>query len=58
MTPSELRTLGSKHGRGWQTRLARELPVNPRTVRRWKTGETAMHPAFAARVRHVLASWR
>ena len=57
MTPAELRALGAKHGRGWQARLARELPMNARTVRRWKAGETTMHPAIAARVRHVVASW-
>ena len=57
MTPAELRALGGKHGRGWQARLARELPVNPRTVRRWLSGETTMHRAIAARVRHVVASW-
>lgn len=58
MTPAELRAFGNRHGRGWQARLARELPVDPRTVRRWKTGETTMHPAVAKQVRHVFASWR
>lgn len=58
MTAAELRALGSRHGHGWQARLARDLPVDVRTVRRWKTGETAMHPALAARVRQIIASWR
>jgi hypothetical protein len=57
MTPAELRTLGSIHGRGWQARLARELPADPRTVHRWKTGETTMHPAIAKQVRQVMEGW-
>lgn len=57
MTPAELRALGSKHGRGWQARLARETPVDPRTVRRWLSGKTTMHEAIAARIRQLIASW-
>lgn len=38
MTPAEFRKLGGEHGRGWQARLASELPVNARTVRRWLRG--------------------
>lgn len=54
MTPAELRKLGDKHGRGWQTRLARALPVNVRTVRRWLAGKTRIHPALAVRIRGLL----
>ncbi|QEL14811.1 helix-turn-helix domain-containing protein [Limnoglobus roseus] len=57
MTPAELRTLGNKHGRGWQARLARELPINARTIRRWLSGKTTMHPAIAKQVRHVMEGW-
>lgn len=31
-------------GRGWQTRLANALGVNPRTVRRWASGEIPVPP--------------
>lgn len=57
MTAAELSTLGTPHGRGWQARLARELPVDYRTVRRWVSGKSAMHPALAVRVRQIIASW-
>jgi hypothetical protein len=58
MTPSELREIGDQHGRGWQTRLARELPVNVRTVRRWLAGRTQMHEAIERRVKEIMAGWQ
>ncbi len=32
----------------WQTKLARSLGVNPRTVRRWASGEVPIPPTVAA----------
>ena len=41
MTPEELtRICEYFYGRNWQTELAKKLEVNPRTVRRWKSGAT------------------
>lgn len=54
VTAAELRTLGNKHGRGWQTRLARQLEVNPRTVRRWLAGKHVIKPVIARRIRELL----
>ncbi|OWK42112.1 adhesin [Fimbriiglobus ruber] len=57
MTPTELRNLGDKHGRGWQTRLARAVPVDVRTVRRYLSGKVAIRPVIAMRIRQVFAEW-
>ena len=43
------------YGPRWQTKLARAVPVNPRTVRRWLAGERKIHPAIAERIRGLLA---
>ena len=51
MTPAELRKLGEPHGHGWQTRLARGLSVNPRTVRRWLASKKPIRPAMAELIR-------
>lgn len=54
MTPSELRIIGEKlYGPRWQTQLAKVLPVEARTVRRWLAGKRSIHPAFAARIRDL-----
>ena len=58
MTPAELRTLGNLHGRGWQARLARELPANPRTIRRWMSGKSRIRPALAKLIRQTIAGWQ
>jgi hypothetical protein len=56
MTPTELRTIGEHlYGPRWQTKLARALPVNPRTVRRWLAGERRIHPAIAERITNLEA---
>jgi plasmid maintenance system antidote protein VapI len=56
MTPAQLRSLGEAwKRRGWQTDLARSLPVNPRTVRRWLSGERKIHPAMAERISSLLS---
>ncbi len=40
MNPEELKeTCLEQFGAGWQSKLARFLEVNPRTVRRWAAGE-------------------
>jgi hypothetical protein len=36
------------YGRRWQTALARELPVDPRLVRRWAAGERPVSTRYAA----------
>ncbi len=56
MTPTELRKLGDKHGHGWQTRLARALPVDPRTVRRWLAGK-AINRGMELLIRLTFADW-
>nr|WP_088258638.1 adhesin [Fimbriiglobus ruber] len=54
MTPEELRKAGETlFGQKWQTALARVLPVNPRTVRRWLSGDRKIHPAIAARIKSL-----
>jgi plasmid maintenance system antidote protein VapI len=54
VTPGELREIGEKlFGPKWQSKLARAMPVNTRTVRRWLSGERKIHPAIAERVRSL-----
>lgn len=51
MTPEEFSAIClSRYGYGWQTRLANEISVNPRTVRRWASGEMEVPPAVAAAI--------
>lgn len=57
MTPAELRNLGDKHGRGWQTRLARAVPVSVRTIRRYLSGAMQIRPVVEVRIRQVFAVW-
>ena len=54
MTPGELRTIGERlYGPRWQTKLARALPVNARSVRRWLSGERNIRPVIAARIKRL-----
>ena len=54
MTPSELRAIGEAlFGPHWQSKLARELPANPRTVRRWLSGDRKIRPMVAERIRSL-----
>ena len=53
MTPSELRTICDSLNPGGQSKLARMLPVNDRTVRRWLSGERPIHQAMVARIRDL-----
>lgn len=57
MTPAELRKLGDKHGRGWQARLARALPSDVRTIRRYLSGSIDIRPVIALRIRQVFKEW-
>ena len=51
MTPAELRAIGRRlYGEDWQTPLARDLGVNPRTVRKWLAGARAISSVVALAV--------
>jgi hypothetical protein len=39
-------------GPGWQTRMAKWLRVNPRTVRRWASGEVVV-PGYVLNLMHI-----
>jgi hypothetical protein len=44
MTPKRLEEIGYElFGHHWQTALAHALDVKPRTVRRWKAGDTPIN---------------
>ena len=44
-TPSGLETVGlALYGHRWQSSLARDLGVLPRTVRKWSSGEKPVPP--------------
>jgi hypothetical protein len=58
MIPSELRTLGEQHGHGWQTRLARGLRVDSRTVRRWLARKAKITPQMETLIRQEFEAWR
>ncbi|MDB5350990.1 MAG: hypothetical protein JWN86_2237 [Planctomycetota bacterium] len=54
MKAEELRSIGEKlFGPRWQTMMARALPVNPRTVRKWLAGKRQISPLAAARIRSI-----
>ena len=51
MTLEEFRSVCVvRYGKGWQTKLAHHLGVNPRTVRRWASGEVPVPPAVSAQL--------
>jgi pyocin large subunit-like protein len=55
MTPAELRAIGEAlYGPVWQTKLARVVPANVRTVRRWLSGKSPVRPVVAARIRALV----
>lgn len=55
MTPAELRSAGEAlYGARWQTALARELPVDPSTVRRWLSGRITIPQSRAQSIRWLL----
>ena len=55
MTPARLYDLGAAlyAAPGWQTALARDLGVAPRTVRRWLAGERQIPDDLAHRIAEV-----
>lgn len=49
MTPIDLEKAGrALYGVYWQTPMAHALSVNPRTVRRWASGESSIPPSVKA----------
>ena len=57
MTPAELRKIGEQlYGPRWQSKLARALPVSPRTVRYWLSGKRAIRPMVAERIRSLTST--
>lgn len=55
MTPAELRTMGERlYGPRWQTKLARALEINQRTVRRWLAGSFSIRPPVAMAIRALI----
>jgi len=56
MTPAELRTRGMiLYGVQWQTPLARNVGVSPRTVRYWVAGEVRIGKAHETAINRLLA---
>jgi plasmid maintenance system antidote protein VapI len=59
MIPAELRAIGEQlYGPCWQTKLARALPVNPRTVRNWISEKRQIRPVIAERIRGLVSQPR
>ena len=55
MTSSEMRGIGHElFGDHWQGTLARALDVNPRTIRRWASGEIEIPDAVADEIRKLV----
>lgn len=54
MTPKQLHKSGKKLGAGWQSKLARLLPCNPRTVRHWLKGDRQISDMVAERIKQVV----
>jgi hypothetical protein len=52
MTPAELRKIGEAlYGKRWQTKFAARIKVDPRTVRRWLSGDRKIRPQVEAHIR-------
>jgi len=52
MTPNELRAEGeSIYGNHWQTKLARALAVDPRSVRYWLSGKHKINKRTAEAIK-------
>lgn len=56
MTPKQLKKLGSGLGEGWQSKLARLMPCNVRTVQYWLRGEREIRPMVAERIKQVIST--
>ena len=58
MTPTTLNRVGTAlYGGFWQTQLADDLGVNPRTLRRWLAGEIPI-PDLRAELREIARKLR
>jgi hypothetical protein len=56
MTPEELRKVGERlYGQRWQSKLAKALPVNVRTVRYWLSGKRNIREVIARRINQLAA---
>jgi plasmid maintenance system antidote protein VapI len=54
VTPAELRDIGEKlYGKRWQTKLATKIKVDPRTIRRWLSGDRKISPLVADYLRSL-----
>jgi hypothetical protein len=54
MTPEELREIGERlYGPKWQVKMARALPVTPRTIRYWLDGKRTIRPIIAERIKSL-----
>ena len=42
-----IKTCEAIYGAGWQSKLARDLVREPRTIRRWKSGESPVPKVVA-----------
>lgn len=54
MKPKQLKKLGEQLGEGWQSKLARLLPCNVRTVQYWLKGDRQISPMVAERIKQVV----
>jgi len=59
MTPKRLEEIGYElFGHHWQTALAHALGVEPRTVRRWKSGHTPIRQRTEVAILALLSNKR
>ena len=57
MTPTELRAVGEAlYGPVWQSKMARELGVSSRCIRRWLSGERRIGPLAERAIRSLVVS--
>lgn len=58
MTIKQLEELAEKvFGAGWQSKLARHIDANPRTIRRWASGDI-MVPSVVIKYLELLIKYR
>lgn len=56
MSPDELQEIGEQlYGKNWQTELAKELEIEPRTVRHYAAGTRGIPKPTAKLIRVMLA---
>jgi len=55
VTADELRSIGeAQYGKFWQSKMAKDLPCDTRTIRRWLSGKRPIRPFVAARIRALV----